>query len=487
MFDNEKIDFNNNNSSLSTEMIAEQNGDYIVEAINIRFSRIVTLYENLSLTNLKFFKHRDVKVAMEEIDSLLHKRFGIKFKHINASGFGYAVFTAPPKQYNVINRDIVDMHDETMSYLNVMGKRDSNVSDNVEDYHSNETDVLHGWMRSVEAIDKQFRKDGITLNLAKARIDNLPSKYMVYLCVDFDLLIGRGELTGSELTAVLLHEVGHAFTHIEYSYRTVNNTAVIVDSMKSVVDESMSYNKALTLSYGKLGGNVKDVKGKDNITATIMTVNKYINSTRSINSSNTHSTTDSEQLADQFSGKFGVGGELSVALTKLHSVGVELERDAVVQTLAIVGLQTLFGMLIAVGSVSGAIVMTAGLLAVIAGVSMVIVAGVEMYNGGGVRDGIVYDTDNRRQKRIRNEVVRQLRSAKLPKGVIKDHLNYLDTIDMQIALTDSDSSTTSTFAKIGRMVFSANSEAVNIKEMEELVEDLMENEIYVSANKLKTL
>ena len=478
---------NINNSSLSTEMINEQNGDYIVEALNVGFSKIVDLYNDLDLTSLKFFKHRDVKVTLEEIDTLLTKRFGIHFKHINGKGFGYAVFSAPPKQYNVLNRDIVDNHENTTSYLRTLGKRDNNSTDNINDYHSQEADVLYKWMKSVDAIDKQFRKDGVLVNLKKARIDNLPSEYIAYLAVDFDIMIGRARLTGSELTAVVLHEVGHAFTHIEYSYRTVNNTSVIMDSMKSVIDETMSYNKALKLSYGKLGGDIEDIEHKDVISATLMTVNKYILSTRNQNDKNAHSVTDSEQLADQFSGKFGVGSELSTSLTKLHKVGIELNNEAEFEMVAIISLQMLFAALIAIGSVSGAIVVSIAVLIVIGGIAMIITAGVDMYTGGGVRNGLVYDVDNRRHIRIRNELVRQLRSANLPKAVIKEHLAYIDTIDTHIKLAANDASTASVFAKIGRKLFSKNSDAVDAKEMEELVEDVMENELYVAANKLKIL
>ena len=474
-----------NNSDLSTEMIKEQNGDYIVEVLNIGFRKIVKLYNDLGLTNVKFFRNRDVKVTMQEIDSALNKRFGIHFKHINATGIGYGVFTAPPKQYNILNKDITVLHSDTKDYLNAVGKRGSNAKNEVDDYASNEADVLYKWMKSVDAIDEQFRKDGISINLEKARIDNLPKDYLVYIGVDFDMLIGKAGLTGTEITAALLHEVGHAFTHIEYSYRTVNNTAVITDSLKGVVDGDMSYKKAMKLSYAKLGGDPKDVEDSNAISITLNVVDTYARATSSMDKANTHTTTDSEQLADQFSGKFGVQAELSQALGKLSVMGVELTNQYAIECIGVLYATMLFYALIATASISGAIVVSGAIIATIFGIGALLASMSEIYTAGGNRNGIVYDNDYRRQKRIRNEVVRQLRSADLPKGVIKEHISYLDIIDSEMVKTSKDS--TSTLAKIGIVLFKTNRDAADTKEVDELIEDMMENELYVSANKLKTL
>jgi len=487
MFRNYDTNFNTNRNVLSTEMIDPQIGDYVVEALNLRFSRIVNLYENLSLTNVKFFRHREVKVLIEEIDSLISKRYGINFKHINATGFGYAVFPAPPKQYNIINRDIVNNHEETKAYLNAIGKRKSNSYKEVDDFEQHQNEVLYNWVKSVEAIDNQFRKDGITVDLKKAAITNLPKDYIAYIGVDFDILIGKANATGPELTATLMHEIGHAFTHIEYSYRTVNNTAVIVDSLKSVIDETMSYNKALRLSYVKLGGDAKGIDKTNAVTATLMVVNKYMINTRDFDTTNTHSVSDSEQLADQFAGKFGLSSELATMLTKLHKVGEDMNNAAIMEATGIIYLNILLTSLFIAGSISGAIVISAITVGIIFALAIVIESGIDLYTGGGVRGGITYDLDYRRTKRIRNEVVRQLRTTDLPKSVIKEQLSYLKVIDEELLAAKSESKEISNFAKLGRLLFKTNRDASSVKELDELVEDIMENELYIASNKLKTL
>lgn len=472
---------------LSTEIIAVQPNDYVIPVITDIFQRIIDANTNYTPKDSRaFFTKKQFKNLYNELDKTIEDRFGVKVKSISAIGCGYAVMTNPPNNNNVLNKEFVNVYPEIARALDHDNTRDENIKspDEIND-HNEVVSIYTNWKKSIDSLEDKLNSSSVVINLQKARITGLPKDYNIFLLSDPEVLINKGELTAKELTAVLMHEIGHLFTHIEYSYRTVENTSVLIDTMhENIVKKGKGYKESIALTYKELGGS-EDLSKTNAVTATIKTLNRFNKNTMGMTDSN-HSYTDSEQLADQFAGRFGLSAELASGLDKvinkaqLQVFSVEFMSRAFVFMAMIV----IYGIIIT-SSVMGGFAMLGGTIAytIIATVFMSIIS--SLFTKGHSNDEETYDDSKRRYQRMRNEMVRQLRTMDLDKKLIKTLLDEIESIDKLINKTSS--SKGSIVDKMYRMLSSTAKTGVNLKEMEQLIEDLQENDLHIGSNKLKTL
>jgi len=472
------------NPVLSTEMITEQVNDYVVKELTNQFTILKSYCLDNDISGKKIFTNKYTKDVLNRIDDILVARFGLKTKHIYGKGIGYGIFTAPPKSLNTINRDILDNYTNMKEYIDIVMKGKDVPADSVNDVHRDEDALIANWVKSIDSIDSTLNGKGLHIDLNKAYIKGLDKDYLLYIAADFDMLFKNVDLSPEELTSVLLHEVGHGFTHIEYSYRSVRTTSVIADAVKDITVNNGSTKKNLQLAYGKLGGTDNKISEANTMSATIMVIDSYIKSTLDLDVNNTHSATDSEQLADQFAGKFGLSGALSTSLAKMESIGLNIDIDMTNEEIITLSLSTvailillpattvtLYGLIIA-----GSILM-----------AYIIDFIIGLWTGGDARYGVTYDDRQRRQQRIRNEMVRRLRNTKLPKDVMKQQLTSIESIDKVIANLQPYEDTLGIGERLGRILFAKNRKAIEAKELDQLIEDNMENDLHVLAAKLKII
>jgi len=310
--------------SISTEMISPQYNDYVVHLLVKQFNLLIDTCVSNSLFGQNIYRSKLSITIINEIDSILFKRFGIKFEHIYGKNSGYAVMSVPPKKFNVLKDDIEENYDIIKRLLKddtTEHKKDINKKLNFE---KDVNIVMKSWVKSVDLLEKQLNAKEVTINLSKATIEKLPEDYLVYLLSDFSVLIHDCKLSARELTAVLLHEVGHEYTHMEYSLRTVRNTAVLVDTINAELKDDVSFKEAIDITYRKVYDGKDD--SNNTITGVLRLLDTYVKSTF-IMGENTHSKTDSEQLADQFAGRFQLGMELTTAVGKLNAYNIKLTND----------------------------------------------------------------------------------------------------------------------------------------------------------------
>ena len=304
---------------VSMEMIDEQNNDYIVKSLSTQFSDLIN---SGCKSNDEFFSNSNTKATINNIDNFIYERFGIRVKHIKSKGIPYACYPVAPNQTNVLNREIESQSKWIEKKLNehesIFGKIDE--SKVAKDAYEDINIIYKNLLNNRKAIIEYLKSDSIYIDLRKAKVSNLPSDYLVYIMADFHMLINIHKLNEFEIVAILLHEIGHVFTHLEYSYRVANTTQVLVDTVKDVVmKQNNSTKENLRLVYERATKTKvsPEFEKMNNMTAAIYVGKGLINRTISAQD---HSYTDSEQLADQFASKFGMGGYLVTALDKLHGL-----------------------------------------------------------------------------------------------------------------------------------------------------------------------
>ena len=102
--------------------------------------------------------------------------------------------------------------------------------------------------------------------------------------------------------------------------------------------------------------------------------------------------------------------------------------------------------------------------------------------GGSNSKEITYDTNVTRYRRIRNDVVRVLRTTEMSKVEIDKVMTQLAMID---TIIDSSKDKVPLIEKMFGTLLPWNSRIASFKELEEKIENLTENSLHVAANVLK--
>lgn len=171
------------------------------------------------------------------------------------------------------------------------------------------------------AMKKKVIDGGFDLKTAK--VNGVFAKMQFDLYMPRDMLTLKSRFTASEVAAIVLHEVGHTFTLIEFISRSVSTNQVLAGMTramdKTVPEESRKIVFAagsdllrMTEEQQKALLNAKDAK-----VVSCVVLDASIALSVSELGFNVYDTTACEYLADQFATRCGAGKDLVTALDKL--------------------------------------------------------------------------------------------------------------------------------------------------------------------------
>jgi hypothetical protein len=470
---------------LSTEMIHPQINDPVIPEITQCITAIrksimdnnITKYEDLS-------KNSTIKLTYEKLDKIISKRFGIEFRHRFNVFTLYGIMAVTPYNASAIKEDVIDIYTNMKKRISYANTR----YDEGDIMYSD--DILIGMKRmlkNVDTLDKQLTESNIKIDLNGARIENLPNNFIVEIyCNPLMLFHKDVQLTDEEITAILLHEIGHQFTFIENSYRTVKNTTIFISTLQESINvKGKGFRESLILAYEKTNNTKLENTSKMSLNTVFLTITtKHIMDTFSLTDYES-SNSDKEMLADQFAGRFGMQKILSSALYKVNQAHendvFRYKIDIILPKILNASILILAILEIAAGTF-GPMLITITVATILAFIAVNIAAYITY---GGTNDGDDYDGLKKRISRIRTESIRILQSSndkELTKKIIadiKDIDRLLDSIpDENVSLIN----------KIYRIIRRSGARKfLEIGEIESLTEKLQSNDLYLASAKLKTL
>ena len=151
--------------NISTEMIAFQNNDKVVKELSDTFTEIMSSYKTAGYADsISFFKNKKTADLFKKIDEIVYDRFGIKTQHIASESGNYGVFTTPPPNFNIFNKDIEDMFENIKDFTT--GVKDKS-KDSVYSFDKDYMSVYKHWADSIGSIDKLINAEGIKIDLEK--------------------------------------------------------------------------------------------------------------------------------------------------------------------------------------------------------------------------------------------------------------------------------------------------------------------------------
>lgn len=424
----------------ATESIRTQFDDIgaQIEAIVIK---IIEVIENKTVKSAKSLKDHEL---IKSLEKLIFDRFKIKVRtttHLIPAGI-MAFYS---------NKNHIFIHEIIRGHFNV---QDQN-----------------------KLLKQMDQKKG-TVNLEKATVDGIFSEYEHPLYLNFHVLIENLKLSSPEITAAILHELGHAFYACYYSDRTDRTNQVLAGIVRHLHADETGDIEYIYREISKITPNVKkeEIDKMLNGPRTVASVSFFKMVTEVVKSqtvNDKYNQSSFEQRADNFASRFGYGKSLVLALEKIHSDSYDKVLKRRIKVELSFSLFTAFWL--AVLAIS---VLSVSIIGIIIGAFYSYIM-LQLFREDN-RD-FTYDDLKIRYLRIRQDIVDQLKEIKEDKEVVKKMLEEIYTIDEAVK-------TTAVFrilpSIISNFIFSgARQVATSIKE-QQLMEALASNELFVKSAEL---
>lgn len=338
-------------------------------------------------------------------------------------------------------------------------------------------DFFRGYLniRDQTKMLKNFDKRKGTVNAAKATVSGIFSEYEHPLYINFFELVRGHKFTATDITACMLHELGHAFEACAYADRSDRTNQVLATIARHLIDKETGdvefvYRELATVTNTVTKEAVDKMLNGPKVVAGATWFKTIVGIVRSQTLNDTYNATSFEQLADGFASRFGYGKAIVLALDKLHRFGAEKNKSIQVlgqllsATLTVMLAAMIFGLL-GTGSI---------------GLAMILVFYKFVFLCSYREDMVDYTYDKLkiRYMRIRQDAIDQLKNTKLKKEKIQDLLDNIYTLDTIIRET---AVVTTLPGMISNFIFSGARHAEKSITDQQLMEALASNDLFLQS------
>ena len=323
-----------------------------------------------------------------------------------------------------------------------------------------------------------------TIDLKNAKVTGIFSEYKHVLLMDVKSAVNKFDMTAEELAGITLHEVGHLFTMMELSNR-LQTTNQVLQSVSEGLKNGDSIKKYEHI-FIEIGNDYKIPR--DKINDILESHHHFVIGAKLYNAligacgeqirGDYYHRTAGEQVADQFSNRFGLGHGTVTGLQKLHEYYGSPDVDAGARA----GMLFNDICLMVMGCIGAIALFTpAGILV---GLFMVGINVLVTLLSGDAYSDFTYDKLRDRYKRIRQDMVRQLTDSNLDRETMKEVIENIKIVDktMEKAVNYR-----SIFSVIGNVIFPSNRKAVKDHEVQQTLESIVNNNMFVKSAELKIL
>ena len=491
--------------SLSSEMIAPQPNDAMVTTVVNEIEKIAEVIRKnnyKSADDLK--KNVIVAKAMHTIEESISKRLGLNFHLVTGDIDNCFCMPVTGGANSGLNMDVrkylkeVDEHFDKNNldpddFAKNIDKKQVVDLNGIESETKDMLGIYARWKKNQAILQDYLMDSGkIIIDLQAAKMHNVPKDIVVTVAMDFIWTIQKLELTARETAAILLHEVGHGWTFLEYAHRQTMNNSILMETLKDNTSNGKSAKEKLILALQRINPKAaRNLSTKNNIgTISLTLARAYVDA-------NLYSSVDSEQMADQFATRFGLGADVSTAMGKFNSEyrgfsGLVLITFMIVSMFLFSIFLALLPMILVTLATGGfSLAWLLGSIVLTIKVTIIILVVRHLLGADKVTAETAdrYDDMINRVKRMKFDLVRQLRTSKMPDQAKKQLLAAIDSVDAviedvsKIRIVDAIARPLSflwektSFTEIERM---------NYERMDKVIESLMENDLHVATAKLQT-
>lgn len=334
-----------------------------------------------------------------------------------------------------------------------------------------------------------------TVDLKKAKLGGWFCEQPVPVFANFIDLVKQHELTPPEITAVILHELGHDFEGAAMCTRVNTSNQVVADAVKNIngvpEDQRMEY---VYRELSKVSPQLskEDVDGLGSSNPVVMGVSSFraiVEITRSLSDSEHHDRTTYEALSDSFAVRFGYGQYLASGLDKMLNdpgrkviaLGASVFKAALVLML-ILEIIKLIRAFWSLKGTSEALLKIS--ISILISIMQRVIAAVVLTNTEreSTRD-MTYDLDKDRFIRVRNDLVNSLKDDAIDTKTRKSTLEQIKFVDTVI---NRSTNLRGILGGLSILLSPTDRNVYKAIKTQQEVEKMIANDIFVSASKLKT-
>ncbi len=306
------------------------------------------------------------------------------------------------------------------------------------------------------------------VSLRDSTVDGWYKELTSTIYIPDDLYTSGRKFTAGEISAILLHEVGHIFVYLEYLSRTITTNVVLSNLTKKWAGSSVNEREVI-LKVSKDALNIPDsaVDSKTLVTTDSSLVIETIYATYAAKQftseigSSEYDIVSFEVLADDFAARHGAGKDLVTALDKLYRSQHNIAYRGIAAYLF--------------WEVS-----KIAMLTVFTGLAMFAIAYDHEFSES------VYDKPNDRMRRVKNQLIEQIKDRSIPQKLKDQLIQDVAVIDDILSkMNDRRSLFTLVMEKV--FVFTNNRKRRDALVFQRELEELAFNNLYVKSVELETL
>lgn len=304
---------------------------------------------------------------------------------------------------------------------------------------------------------------------------------------------GAYKFTAEEVAAIILHEVGHAFSYIDSIARVYRRNIILESHLTEFCKPGQDRKQKIKLiSYLKaekiLGDTFKNDEiadlPNDKATAVIIQGQSMHSLSKQDPNSLCYDSTSFEAAADQYAVRMGAGVHLASGLGKMYEkqyLGIWNRFVRFISfTFHLINLAWLTCNALLTFGLTEIVMRWMSNYIPIWTITQYIERSLNIYFSS-------YDQPKDRLERIRREIIGYFKSGKIDKDVQKRMLDQLDLITKQIKDSGIDNYDTSRVEYWMLRMFSFMRNNVSEKEKQQLREELINNSLYADAARFNTL
>ena len=298
----------------------------------------------------------------------------------------------------------------------------------------------------------------------------------------------RVALTPAEISAVILHEVGHMFSYFALAAHTYSINLPMLGTLNRIANTPDTEKIEIILKEWNDSDNtltkvdVKDLAGKDKQVIVTALVSNQIKDTKTLMKQREYEEVNAEHLADKFAVRCGAGAEITTALNKIFTIyGTRQTRGTISYLFNefISGFALFAYTRYVVSSLAALNPVTTPILLMLGAISIFIILSTNTNSGGGT-----YDTEINRFGRMRNDMVSMLKDKEIDKAVGKRVRDGIGTIDKVVSKYKENKSLV---GMLGDMVLGYHRRLLSQTEFYKELEKLSANSLFVAAYDLRNL
>lgn len=328
------------------------------------------------------------------------------------------------------------------------------------------------------------------LDYKKARCGGLFSQLPPALSVCYQGTIDN--LEPDEVSAIILHELGHYWTYLEWLGIYTSRNAIIVNAISEFLNAKSEQEKFQVVLEAKNAWGLRieesQVAKLNDENATKILTGSFNHVFKNSVGYVQYDENVSEVIADQFAIRMGASKASATGMYKLASKYNQSDEAVTMNNITIMGcVISTVGTII---SIAGPIVFPplGPLLSVVGGFLGVLGAQSIISGLFGITsslNGGAYDFSKNRLERMYREEVQRLKMTNPPIAITKTILNSLEEMKRCIEMCGDVEKVWG--ASVMRFFSADFREQEQKKYYQQLIEEMLSNQLYVTANKFKTL